>query len=177
MMEYLLNDDVHYNIIQIPHTHCFLLLFYVVLLVDMIYKRIGIKPHTVNELMELVKNDPLVWDIYASGYTMGVNQVEKASTTRKSMKYQPRNVSELSAFIAAIRPAFKSMYSKLENREDFSYDIPAFDKILQTEELPQSFILYQEQTMNTLNYAGFPIDECYGIIKAIAKKHPERLSL
>lgn len=147
----------------------------VVLLVDMIYKRIGIKPHTVNELMELVKNDPLVWGIYANGYTMGVNQIEKASTTRKSMKYQPKNVSELSAFIAAIRPAFKSMYSKLENREDFSYDIPAFDKILQTEELPQSFILYQEQTMNTLNYAGFPIDECYGIIKAIAKKHPEKV--
>ena len=147
----------------------------VVLLIDMIYKRIGIKPHTVNELMELVKSDPLVWDIYANGYTMGVNQVEKASTTRKSMKYRPKNVSELSAFIAAIRPAFKSMYSKLENREDFSYDIPAFDKILQTEELPQSFILYQEQTMNTLNYAGFPIDECYGIIKAIAKKHPEKV--
>lgn len=147
----------------------------VVLLVDLIYKRIGIKPHTVNQLMELVKNDQSVWDIYANGFTMGVNQVEKASTTRKSMKYQPRNVSELSAFIAAIRPAFKSMYSKLENREDFSYDIPAFDKILQTEELPQSFILYQEQTMNTLNYAGFPIDECYGIIKAIAKKHPEKV--
>lgn len=147
----------------------------VVLLVDMIYKRIGIKPHTVNELMELVKNDPLVWAIYANGYTMGVNQVEKEATKRKSIRYKPKNVSELSAFIAAIRPAFKSMYSKLENREDFAYDIPAFDKILQTEELPQSFILYQEQTMNTLNYAGFPIDECYGIIKAIAKKHPEKV--
>ena len=147
----------------------------VVLLIDLIYKRIGLKHHTVNELMELVKNDQAVWDIYANGYTMGVNQVEKTSTTRKSMKYKPRNVSELSAFIAAIRPAFKSMYSKLENREDFSYGIPAFDKILQTEELPQSFILYQEQTMNTLNYAGFPIDECYGIIKAIAKKHPEKV--
>ena len=147
----------------------------VVLLVDMIYRRIGINPHTVNQLIELVKNDQLVWGIYANGYTIGVNQVEKASTARKSMKYRPKNVSELSAFIAAIRPAFKSMYSKLENREDFSYDIPAFDKILQTEELPQSFILYQEQTMNTLNYAGFPIDECYGIIKAIAKKHPEKV--
>ena len=91
------------------------------------------------------------------------------------MKYKPKNVSELSAFIAAIRPAFKSMYSKFENREDFSYNIPAFDKILQTKEFPQSFILYQEQVMNTLNYAGFPIDECYGIIKAIAKKHPEKV--
>lgn len=147
----------------------------VVLLIDMIYKRIGIRPHTVNELMELVKEDPAVWDIYANGYTVGVNQVEKASTTRKAMRYRPKNVSELSAFIAAIRPAFKSMYSKLENRENFSYDIPAFDKILQTKELPQSFILYQEQTMNTLNYAGFPIDECYSIIKSIAKKHPEKV--
>lgn len=147
----------------------------VVLLIDAVFKRIGIKPFTVNELMELVKNDQKVWDIYAKGLTVGINQCEKASTTSKVMKYQPKNVSELAAFIAAIRPAFKSMYSKLENREEFSYGIPAFDRILQTKELPQSFILYQEQTMNTLNYAGFPIDECYGIIKAIAKKHPEKV--
>ena len=147
----------------------------VVSLIDKIYRRIGIEPHSVSELMELVQNDPKVWDIYAKGLTVGVNQCEKASTTRKVMRYQPKNVSELAAFIAAIRPAFKSMYSKLENRESFSYGIPAFDRILQTKELPQSFILYQEQTMNTLNYAGFPIDECYGIIKAIAKKHPEKV--
>lgn len=147
----------------------------VVSLIDQIYRRIGIKPHSVSELMKLVQNDPKVWDIYAKGLTVGVNQCEKASTTRKVMRYQPKNVSELAAFIAAIRPAFKSMYSKLENRESFSYGIPAFDRILQTKELPQSFILYQEQTMNTLNYAGFPIDECYGIIKAIAKKHPEKV--
>lgn len=147
----------------------------VVLLIDMIYKRIGIQPHSVTELSDLVKTDQAVWDIYAKGLTIGVNQCEKESTIRKVMQYKPTNISELSAFIAAIRPAFKSMYSKLEKREDFSYGIPAFDRILQTEEMPQSFILYQEQTMNTLNYAGFPIDECYGIIKAIGKKHPEKV--
>ena len=91
------------------------------------------------------------------------------------MKYKPSNVSELSAFIAAIRPGFKSMYSKFESRESFDYGIPAFDKIIQTKQFPYSFIMYQEQTMNTLNYAGFPLDECYGIIKAIAKKHPEKV--
>ena len=79
------------------------------------------------------------------------------------MKYQPKNVSELSAFIAAIRPAFKSMYSKLENREDFSYDIPAFDKILQTEELPQSFILYEIQYVWTEIVSGIR----GGIVKTI----------
>jgi DNA polymerase III alpha subunit len=147
----------------------------VVLLIDAIYKRIGIKIHTVNQLMAMIKDDPKVWEIYSKGYTVGINQCEKESTTRKVMKYAPRNISELTAFIAAIRPAFKSMYSKFESREHFEYGIKAFDKIIQTKEFPQSFILYQEQTMNTLNYAGFPIDECYGIIKAIAKKHPEKV--
>lgn len=147
----------------------------VVLLIDKIYKEIGIKHHTVNELRELVKDDPLTWSMYANGWTLGVNQCEQPSAVKKMMKFQAKNVSELSAWIAAIRPAFKSMYSKFETREHFEYGIPAFDKLLQTEEMPQSFVLYQEMTMSVLNYAGFPLDECYGIIKAIAKKHSEKV--
>lgn len=147
----------------------------VVMLVDMIYKRIGIPVHSATEISNLVENDPDVWNIYANGYTIGVNQCEKESAMKKLRRYQPKNISELCAWIAAIRPAFKSMYSKFESRESFEYGIPAFDKILQTPQFPYSYILYQEQTMNTLNYAGFPLDECYGIIKAIAKKHPEKV--
>ena len=144
-------------------------------LIDKIFKRIGMKHLNVNELTELVRDDKKVWELYAKGYTVGLNQCEKESTTKKMMKYKAKNISELTAFIAAIRPAFKSMYSKFESREPFNYGIPLFDRIIQTAEFPYSFILYQEQTMNTLNYAGFPIDECYGIIKAIAKKHPEKV--
>lgn len=147
----------------------------IVLLVDKIYRRIGIPHKTVEELKEFVKNDPKTWDIYKNGYTLGVNQCEQVSSAKKMMRFQAKNISELSAWIAAIRPAFKSMYSKFESRESFSYGIPAFDKLLQTEELPQSWILYQEQSMSVLSYAGFPMDECYGIIKAIAKKHPEKV--
>lgn len=147
----------------------------VVLLIDMIYKRIGVPVHTANEIISLVDGDKKVWDIYANGYTIGVNQCEKDSAMKKLRKYKPKNISELCAWIAAIRPAFKSMYSKFESRESFEYGIRAFDKILQTPQFPYSYILYQEQTMNTLNYAGFPLDECYGIIKAIAKKHPEKV--
>ena len=147
----------------------------IVLLVDKIYRRIGIPHKTVEELKEFVKNDPKTWDIYKNGYTLGVNQCEQVSSAKKMMKFKAKNISELSAWIAAIRPAFKSMYSKFESRESFSYGIPAFDKLLQTEELPQSWILYQEQSMSVLSYAGFPMDECYGIIKAIAKKHPEKV--
>lgn len=147
----------------------------IVLLVDKIYRRIGIPHKTVEELKDFVKNDPKTWDIYKNGYTLGVNQCEQVSSAKKMMRFQAKNISELSAWIAAIRPAFKSMYSKFESRESFSYGIPAFDKLLQTEELPQSWILYQEQSMSVLSYAGFPMDECYGIIKAIAKKHPEKV--
>lgn len=123
----------------------------------------------------MVHGNQAVWDIYEKGYTVCVNQCESRGTIRKVKRYKPKNISELCAFIAAIRPAFKSMYSKFESREPFSYNIPALDKLLQTEELPMSYILYQEQTMTILNYAGFPMDQCYGIIKAIAKKHPEKV--
>lgn len=144
----------------------------VVLLIDKIYKRIGINPHSVLQLQKIITNNEKVWKIYENGLTMGINQVEKASTTKKVMKYKPQNISELTAFVAAIRPSFKSMYTTFESRIPFSYNIPSFDRILQTEEMPNSFVLYQEQMMATLAYAGFHRDETYSIIKAISKKKP-----
>ena len=146
-----------------------------VLLTDLVYKRTGISPHTVTELSELVANDNKVWNIYGNGYTVGVNQCEQESTKKKIVKYKPHNISELAAFIAGIRPGFKSMYELFESRQPFSYGIKPFDDLIQTEEFPYSFILYQEQLMTTLNYAGFPMDQCYQIIKDIAKKHPEKV--
>ncbi|ASA22560.1 hypothetical protein [Paenibacillus donghaensis] len=136
------------------------------------YKRIGIPIHTETELLNVIRDNNKVWDIYANGLTVGVNQVEKYSTTQKVKKYHPVNISELTAFIAAIRPSFKSMYHTFESRKPFSYGISSFDDLIQTEEMKNSFVLYQEQTMATLAYAGFPSDETYGIIKAISKKKP-----
>ena len=121
--------------------------------------------------------------MYAKGFTVGLNQCERKknntrnpfATVDKVKKYKPKNISELSAFIAAIRPGFKSMYSRFEKREDFNWGIPALDNLIRTKELPVSFLFFQEQVMSVLNYAGFPMDECYGIIKSIAKKHPEKV--
>ncbi|MNX69322.1 DNA polymerase III subunit alpha [compost metagenome] len=136
------------------------------------YKRINLPVHSETELLEVIRDNEKVWDVYAKGLTVGVNQVEKYSTTQKVMKYKPKNISELTAFIAAIRPSFKSMYHTFETRKPFSYGISSFDDLIQTEEMKNSFVLYQEQTMATLAYAGFPSDETYGIIKAISKKKP-----
>ena len=147
----------------------------VVLLIDKVFKRIGIEHFDVNTLINKVTGDVAVWNIYSKGYTIGINQVEKEASKLKCMNYKPTNISELSAFVAAIRPGFKSMYKRFEAREDFKWGIDALDNLLRTKELPVSFLFFQEQVMSVLNYGGFPMDECYGIIKSIAKKHPEKV--
>lgn len=143
----------------------------VVNIISKIYDRIGIKQHTINELSKIIENDKATWDIYANGLTVCINQCEGTGTTNKAMKYKPRNISELTAFIAGIRPSFKSMYNIFESRQPFSYGVKAFDDLIQTEEMPYSFVLYQEQMMKALNYAGFDMGDCYDIIKAISKKN------
>ena len=147
----------------------------VVELIDNVYKRIGVKPHTVNELLSICDGNKKVWEVYKNGWTMGINQVEQHGTRSRASKYAPKNISELSAFVAAVRPGFASMYKTFESREQFEYGIQSFDKLIQTPELPMSFVLYQEQSMATLNYAGIPMTECYEIIKNIAKKRVEKV--
>lgn len=147
----------------------------VVEVIKRVYQRIGLEPHDEDELIELCRDNQKVWDVYKNGYTLGINQVEQNSTKHRVMKYQPQNISELCAFVAAIRPGFKSMYSIFENRELFSYNIPAFDQIIQTPEMPNSFLLYQEMAMAALNFASIPMSECYDVIKNIAKKRPEKV--
>ena len=147
----------------------------VVEVIKSVYKRIGIEPHDVNELINISKGNEKVWDIYDRGNTIGINQVEQNGTKHRVMQYKPRNISELCAFVAAIRPGFKSMYKTFANREKFDYGIPTFDKLIQTEEMPNSFMLYQEMAMAALNFAGVPMSECYEVIKNIAKKRAEKV--
>ena len=135
-----------------------------------IYKEIGIKPYSVNQLLEKVKDDKKVWDIYANGFTQCVNQCEQPKSTAKVMRYKPKNISELTQFVAGIRPSFQSMYHTFESREHFEYGIKALDQLLQDEYCSSSFILYQESLMKVLEFAGFPMSDTYTIIKAISKK-------
>lgn len=137
---------------------------------DEIYKRIGIKQPSVSELLDIVENNEKVWNIYKDGYTLGVNQVEQEGSRKKCMRYKPTNIVELTAFIAAIRPSFKSLVDKFLSRKPFEYGIKELDELLRTEEMPYSYIFYQEQLMSILEFAGFPMKETYDIIKMISKK-------
>lgn len=145
---------------------------------DLIYRifhRLGSEPPSVAELLRWCESDEKPWDLYKRGATLCLNQVEKKGTSARVAKYQPRNISELSAFIAAIRPGFASMFSTFASRVPFSYGVKAFDNLIQTKEMPNSYVLYQEQEMQALHYAGIPMSECYTAIKNIAKKRKEKV--
>ena len=149
-----------------------------VAVVDLIYRafhRIGQEPPSVNELLKMCKPEDECWEVYAKSCCMGINQCEKEGTSARVAKYKPNNISMLCAFIAAIRPGFKSMYKIFESKQPFSYNVKAFDDLIQTEEMPMSFVLYQEQEMAALNYAGISMSECYTAIKNIAKKRKEKV--
>lgn len=149
-----------------------------VAVVDLIskgYERAGVPLPNVTELLAKCPPEDPCWDIYKKGCTIGINQVEQPGTSSRVGVYAPKNISELCAFVAAIRPGFKSMYKTFESRKDFSYDVASFDNILRTEEMPQSFCLYQEQQMAAMHFAGFPMTECYAAIKDIAKKRAEKV--
>ncbi len=146
--------------------------------VNLIYKayhRIGKEPPTVGELLKMCPPDDKCWDIYAKGCTIGINQCEQTGTASRVTKYKPKNISELGAFVAAIRPGFKSMYKTFESRKPFAYGVKAFDNLIKTDEMPDSFLLYQEQEMAALNYAGIDMSDCYTAIKNIAKKRVEKV--
>ncbi|MGL4999701.1 MAG: hypothetical protein ACRC5T_12090, partial [Cetobacterium sp.] len=147
-----------------------LLIVSVVGMNDALYKRIGIKQFASNELYDKLDGDNNVWDLYGDGYTVCLNQVESTSTTEKVKKFKPKTVEELCNFVAVIRPASASIYKSFEKRDGFKYDIEELDRLLQGEFLTGSWIIYQEQIMQLMEWLEFPESETYAIMKAISKK-------
>ena len=147
----------------------------VVKTIDASFKACDMSVMPVNELLENVKNDDRVWQLYANGFTMGLNQVEKDKTTERVMRYKPKNVVELAAFVAAVRPGFKSMLETFVNRRHFEYGIPSLDKLLMTKEIPSSFLMYDEQILRILQAAGIEPADAYTCVKAIKKKKAEKV--
>ncbi|MGG0308257.1 PHP domain-containing protein [Priestia megaterium] len=136
-------------------------------IISEVYKLIDKPIDNIRELNALIENDEKVWKLYEDGITATLNQTGTDSATPQVMRYKPKSARELSAFVAGIRPSFESMKHMLLDRIPFSYNIPEFDAILKEAD---NFVLYQENIMSTLVYAGFPEDETYGLLKAIAKK-------
>lgn len=132
-----------------------------------VFDEIGKEIPDIRTLEALVKDDEDVWSLYSNGLVSTLNQAGTDSGKPQVMQYRPHSSRELSGWISAIRPAFSSMKHYFLNRLPFSYGIPEFDALLKDSD---NFILYQENIMRALQYAGFSEDETYSLLKAIAKK-------
>ena len=111
-------------------------------IIDKVYKMIG-KP--IDDISTLVNNcDQKVWDIYEKGLTTTINQVDSDMGKQLIMKYKPKNLGELAAWVAAIRPGFASLLKQFLNREDYSTGVEALDNLLSDS---YHYMLYQESIM------------------------------
>lgn len=83
------------------------------------------------------------------------------------MRYKPRSLAELSAWVAAIRPGFASLLNHFLDREEYTTGVKELDDLLQDS---FHYLLYQESIMSYLVFLGIEEKGTYDIIKKIAKK-------
>lgn len=119
----------------------------------------------ITELLELVT--PEVWKLYEDGMTATLNQVATDNGYRHIVRYKPKNLAELSAFVAAVRPAFASLLDNFLKRNSYTTGVAEIDKVL---EPSYHYMLYQESIMQVLNLLGIEESGTYDIIKKISKK-------
>lgn len=134
-------------------------------LISDVYKLLG-KP--IDNIDTLVKNcDDKVWDVYAKGLTTTINQADSDYDKQILKKYQPRNLAELSAYVAAIRPGFASLLNNFVERLPYTTGVKELDNILEDS---FHYLMYQESIMKYLVWLGVEEKGTYDIIKKIAKK-------
>jgi len=131
------------------------------------HEGLGIKVPTFDELREMIKDDKKTWEIYEKGITCCVNQCEKEATANKGRRYKPKNLAELSAFIAGIRPGFASLLNTFLNREEYTTGEKRIDALLEDS---SNFMIYQESIMKILGFLDVSMGDTYGVIKSISKK-------
>jgi len=120
---------------------------------------------TIKEIDELF--DDKTFDIYRKGLTSTINQADSDFATGLVTKYCPKSVSEMSAFVAIIRPGCASLLQDFIDRKPYTTGVPELDEILVE---GKHRMIYQELIMKYLIWLGIPETGSYDIIKKIAKK-------
>lgn len=120
---------------------------------------------TIKEMNKLL--DDKTFDIYKNGLTSTINQVDSDYATGLVKRYQPKSVSEMSAFVAIIRPGCASLLQDFIDRKPYSTGVKELDDLLIE---GNHRMIYQELIMKYLIWLGVPETGSYDIIKKIAKK-------
>ena len=134
-------------------------------IINDVYKLIGQPIDNINSLLQ--KCDDRVWDVYANALTTTINQCDSDFDKQILKKYKPKNLAELSAYVAAIRPGFASLLNNFVERQPYTTGVKDLDDILEDS---FHYLIYQESIMKYLVWLGIEEKGTYDIIKKIAKK-------
>jgi DNA polymerase-3 subunit alpha len=137
--------------------------------IDIIKEREGTKI----DLLKIDMDDANVYTMLSDGYTKGVFQCEAAPYTNLLVKMRVKNLAELAASNALVRPGAmntigKSYIARKHGRENIDYKHQVMKSF--TEET-YGCILYQEQVMQAcVQLGGMSMSEADKVRKIIGKK-------
>ena len=134
-------------------------------LINETYKMIGRPIDDIGTLLK--KCDDKVWNLIASGLTTTINQCDSDYDKQILKKYKPKNLTEMSAYVAAIRPGFASLLNNFVERKPYTTGVKQLDELLSSS---FNYLLYQESLMSYLIWLGIEEKETYDVVKKISKK-------
>lgn len=124
-------------------------------------------------------NCPMVWEVFASGRTRGVFQLETPLGAHWSKKLQPVCIDEVAALLSLLRPgtlkAFLGDKNMTQHYVDRKHGIDDYEEIHESVadimKNTYGIMVYQEQSMKIAErLAGFDLKQADGLRKAIGKK-------
>lgn len=116
--------------------------------------------------------DQAVFDMLATGRTIGCFQLESTGFRKFIKEYQPKTIDEIIASTALYRPGpMQNITKYIQNRahpEKITYDIPALEPILSS---TYGILIYQEQVMRMVrDLAGYSYGRSDIVRDAMGKK-------
>lgn len=136
-------------------------------LIDETFKEIGIPIVPANKLLESIKDDERVWDLFKNGITCTLNQVDSDNGSQQAKRYKVSSFEDGAHLTAAIRPSFDSWREQFLNREEYTTGSSQLDDVLKE---THGYILFQESLMQYFDWLGVTPAESIGLIKKISKK-------
>lgn len=136
-------------------------------LIDESFKLIGEPIIPAGKLLEKIKNDKSVWELFAKGLTCTLNQVDSDNGMRQAKQYGISSFEDGAFIAAAIRPSFDSWRENFLNRKPYTTGSKDLDDVLT---MTHHYILFQENLMQYFDWLGVSPAESIGLIKKISKK-------
>lgn len=131
------------------------------------FEEIGLPIIDAHDLLDNIKNDKRIWDLFSNGITCTLNQVDSDNGSQQAKRYGIKSFEDGALIAAAIRPSFDAWRPKFLNHENYSTGSKDLDKVL---EQTQHYILFQENLMQYFDWLGVTPAESIGLIKKISKK-------